>query len=265
MESSPAQQQPPQKVNVSRKAPSAAQAAGQPARSGLILFWERHGNRILLGLTFLALLYALIQYRRSAERRAMESSWDGLEAARRQVAQFRSLDIGRMPPDQIVAEAIGVEGRTMPTLDSIAADDGHPSVATQALVTRGDLYWTLANLPTLSTGPTTQPAPRPGKTTEEYLALAEGSYKRAIQLNGDPVSVNVARLGLAAIAENRGQWDEAKKIYDALTADANASQAIKTMATFRGRQLEELRRPLFTTPATQAVATTMPATAPTTR
>lgn len=265
MESTPAEQQ-PEKVNVSRKSRNASAAPAQPVKSGLLVFWERNGNRILLGLTLLALLYAAFQYRRTAERRALESSWDGLEAARMQVGRFRSLDIGRMPPEQIVAEAVGVEGRVTPALDAIADDTDHPKVATQALVARGDLYWTLANLPALATVPTTQPAPRPSKTPEEYLSRAEGSYKRAVQLNGDAVSVGAARMGIAAIAENRGQWDEAKKIYDTLAADTKVAAAVQTLAKGRSAILEQIRRPLFTTPATQpVVATTLPTTGPTTR
>jgi hypothetical protein len=241
----------PQKVKVKQVPPG-------PPKSGVMAFWERHGNRILLAVTVLALLYALVQYRRAATRRADESAWDNLNTARQRVQEFHSMDILRLPPDQIVQDAATIEGNVGPALDSIINDADQSKLVGPALVTRGDLYWTLANLPE-APGATTRPSLRLPASDAEYLKRSEDAYTKALSLPYDPFVTTNARFGLAAVAENRGQWDEAAKYYDAITGDAKAIESSKTLAGFRRAQLADLRLPLFTTPATA------PSTAPSTQ
>jgi len=71
-----------------------------------------------------------------------------------------------------------------------------------------------------------------------------------------------ARFGLAAVAENRGQWDAAKTIYDTVAADPAAMASIKSLAIVRAAQVDQLRRPLYVSPTT--APSTVPTTVPTT-
>jgi hypothetical protein len=241
----------PQKVKVK-------QVPAGPPKSGAAAFWEKHGNRILLGVTVLALLYALIQYRRAATRRADESAWDNLTVARQRVEQFHTMDILRFPPDQVVREASDMESGVGTALDSIINDADQSKLVGPALVTRGDLYWTLANLPE-APGATTQPSLRLASSPQEYLKRAEDAYNKALSLPYDVIMTTSARFGLAAIAENRGEWDAAAKNYDAISNDPKVLASSKILADFRRRQLDDLRLPLFTSPATE------PATEPSTQ
>lgn len=249
----PQQPEPPQKVKVKAVPPG-------PPKSGAASFWEKYGNRLLLGLTVVALLYALVQYRRGATLRAAESASESLTAARQKVAQFRSMDLLRLPPEQVVSEANSLEGTAAPALDSVINDSEQSKLHGQAYVTRGDMYWTLANLPE-APGASTQPSLRIGKSKADYLTAAENAYRRATEQKADPISATVAQFGLGAVAENRGQWDEAKKVYDAIAADANVMSSFKNLATFRAAQVQDLRNPLFITAATQPSVTTAPTTA----
>jgi hypothetical protein len=62
-------------------------------------------------------------------------------------------------------------------------------------------------------------------------------------------------MGLGAIAEERGQWDEAIQQYGALIQDANVPGVYKTQAAQRTQLVNQIRHPLFMG---------VPATAPTT-
>ncbi len=249
-------EQQPQPVKVKR-------VESGPPSSGVAAFWEKYGSRLLLGLTVIALLYALIQYRRGATLRATETASENLSLARQQLDRFRN----RGPwaaPEQTIQEAASLEGAIVPVLESVAGDAEQSKLLGQAMVARGDLYWMLANLPDYPPA-ATQPSLQLPKTKVEYLTSAESAYKRAATQTQDPLSATVAKFGLAAVAENRGQWDEAKKTYDAITADDKTLESFKNMAKFRGEQLELLRNPLFISPATQPVAlSTQPTTAPAT-
>ncbi|HEV7301339.1 MAG TPA: hypothetical protein VGN72_18395 [Tepidisphaeraceae bacterium] len=237
-------------------------ATAAPEKSGLMVFWDKYANRILMGLTFLVVLYLLIQYRTGAERRATAASWDNLAAAREKVAQFRSMeDMMRLPPDQIMREAVSLEQSAVPALDAILDDGGQTKLHAQAWVTRGDLFWTLANLPTLPAA-ATQPALQPSRTPTEYLTTAEAAYQKAVDATEDTVSALAGRFGLAAVAENRGNWDEAKQQYQAIVNAPAVLPSMKTLAESRLAQVDELRKPLFTSPTTApATATTVPAAA----
>src|SRR5690606_3349199 len=125
-----------------------------------------------------------------------------------------------------------LESSALPALDSVINDPSQGKLHAQALVTRGDLYWTLANLPP-APGAATQPTLRIAKTAAQYLTLAENAYQRASDQKADPISAAVARLGLAAIAENRGQWEEARAIYEGLAGDETVLPSLKDQATFR--------------------------------
>ena len=65
-----------------------------------------------------------------------------------------------------------------------------------------------------------------------------------------------ARLSLAAVAENRGKWDEARELYEAIKNDEKAILAFKDQATVRLAQLPNLQNKPYIAP------TTAPTTAP---
>ncbi len=118
---------------------------------------------------------------------------------------------------------------------------------------KGDLYWALASdigSPMPSTQPsTTQPATRP---VADYLSKAEAAYNKVVSDYSDmKQQLTVARFGLAAIAENRQDWTNARKIYSQImdmhadkTLDGNERYEYQ-LAKLRNDKVEDLQKPII--------------------
>ena len=121
------------------------------------------------------------------------------------------------------------------------ADD--PKTRAAGLLARGDLNWQLSNFPKL---PTTRPESNPDRTYEEYLKASEDAYSQVLQppFNEDHASVTTARFNLAAIAENRGQWDKAAQSYQQIVDDTLNPQEFKDLARKRLENLKTLEKPV---------------------
>jgi hypothetical protein len=107
----------------------------------------------------------------------------------------------------------------------------------QATLLRGDLNLALAVIPAIP-GATTQPslAPRPGR--EDAYKEASAAYNEVVEKYGDqPNNVVLARLGLAAIAENTRDFKAAHDQYQAVQDDPRASEMFHEFAK---RKIEAL-------------------------
>lgn len=107
------------------------------------------------------------------------------------------------------------------------------------------------------------------------LGAQENAYRRLLSEFGDkPQTAALARLGLAAVMENRGRFEEARQHYKALLDDPRleASAAYKALAARENATLEARMHTIEvlpalpkTRPTTQPItrpAATAPATAP---
>jgi hypothetical protein len=153
----------------------------------------------------------------------------------------------------------------------------------EARLVQGDLNWHLANLPDFP-GATTRPELALPKPDEQYLNAAADAYRAVLNGPTPPVeSATSARLGLAAVHENRREWDKAKEQYQKVVDDTAAPKPLKDLAAQALSRLETLRRtplmvppttqrldflgrpiPPTSAPATSQAATTSPASAPAT-
>jgi len=108
------------------------------------------------------------------------------------------------------------------------SEDGR--LAVQSLLWIGDQ--SLRQLATLGMG-----ASNPNSL--KLIDQAERAYNRVInEFTDRPMDVAVARLGLAAIAEERGQFDQAKAIYEAVSGLEGA--ALLPMANLAKVKLENI-------------------------
>ena len=80
--------------------------------------------------------------------------------------------------------------RALETVSRDAASDD-VVLRSQALLTKADLYWALANLPEIP-GATTQPSLRFSETREALLNQAEATYQQALQSYGNKPRIKVA-------------------------------------------------------------------------
>jgi hypothetical protein len=223
-------------------------------------FGRKYGNKLLLGFIFVLLAIILIQMRNRSAKAAEQEAVTNLSNARMALLQMTALDGQNVLPDKIAEarnESIGqIEAGIEQALK--ATDD--PAVQADALALRGDLNWTLAMLAPLP-GATTRPALNLKNSQSEYLSAAEKAYTQvANNYSNQAIPAMTAKFGLAAIAENRGAWDEAEKQYDAIIKDPNAMPAHKSLALARQYQLPELKVKIaIGTPSTMPIEPPTPA------
>lgn len=209
---------------------------------------RRYGSRALLGLIAVLLVAVLVRFWVTRSRDAARDAAVGLDNARRLIDQMPTLAaVGVSQPDR--AEAVAQQrdqvvqnvGQMVETALDKSSD---PKIRAAAFIARGDLNWQLANFPELP-GATTRPAlmlpPR-----ETFLKAAEEAYQTVVNNPGGapPESVVFARLGLGAVAENRQQWDEAQKQYQAINDSETLPQPLRQLAADELSRLAEIRQPL---------------------
>jgi hypothetical protein len=126
-------------------------------------------------------------------------------------------------------------------LDSILATvgTGNPKLAAEALVARGDVDWYMSGAASATTQPLTdQPS------SGELEKGAQAAYDQVITSYPDQhFSVNSARLGLAAIAENDHDWAEARKQFQAVIDDPQAGDIVVLLARQKLAGVDQLQNP----------------------
>ena len=244
-----------------------APAVIRPGETGV---FARYGNTILTGVLLVAAgVLAFRWWARSAEN-ARQGVLIQLETARQTTAQLRSPRMAALPPDQILAQAKLVQTTVNGALNDVITKADDAGTKGRALVVRGDLNWYLANLPELP-GAATQPTLRPEVPADEVLKQSAAAYTTVTTLAGaDKQSVAAARLGLAAIAENRGDWDGATQQLQAVAGETDVAVAV--LAAAAKAQLAEMPTirqaaylaPEGGVPARPLPPTTVPTTVPAT-
>ena len=234
---------------------------------------RRHGSKVLLAVIVILLIIVWVRQRRSSTAERTIQIAAALTEARQLIDNLKELGNFAASPQDMATNRQAWTVRVESLLEQVAESDD-PAVRAEGLVARGDLYWALANIPELP-GAATQPLLRAERPAEEYLAQAEQAYQNVVASPEEAPrsSVVTARLGLAAVAENRGDWDGATRQYQALIDDAATPQPMKDLAEARLRILPQLRRPIRlaearkVTPSTNSLEGFLPegSSAPSTR
>lgn len=228
---------------------------------GMPAWGRRYGSHAVTVVLVILLIVLGIQWWQKRSQAQTNAAATALDDARRAVRQMGQLK-------QFALLGAGAAQDAFPGLrdtltksaelgiSSVLDNTTNPNLRSQALDIRGDLNWELAHMPVL-TGAQTRPALQSPESPESYLKKAEQAYQQVVNADNAPIeSVIVARMGLAAIAEERQQWDAAQKSYEAVVENSAVPQAFKTVAVDRLATLVNLRRPalLAELPATQSVA-----------
>jgi hypothetical protein len=218
-------------------------------------FLKRWGNTALTVLLVILAIVLLIRWRLASAEQARQQVLFDLASARRYVEELRSPMLTRQPPEYLATARQEYSSRANEAITSIlnTSDDSH--VRAQALVTRGDLYWQLANFPELP-GATTRPSLRAGESSDDYLKKAADAYNEVLKspdLAKQAEPAAAARFGLAAIAENKHDWDEATRQLEAIANATDAPAALRQQAKRAlDSQLPQMRKPYFLVSPTQA-------------
>jgi hypothetical protein len=240
----------------------------------LPLYLRFHANKFLIGAIILSLVVLLVRYRNNAARQQMEDIRTSLESARINIDQLRTADRSQVNDMGRRQERVRIATDANTQIDKVLEGVGEgdqPGLRAAALLTRGDLYWTLANLPPLP-GSTTQPSLAMPHTQAEYLKEAEATYQDVLlKYDSQKVAKASVLLGLAAIEENRGNWDKALGYYSQVQSSTDIAMTFKNLARVRQSLIPEIRTPVFlgsfssTQPSTTEPATRETAATPTTQ
>jgi hypothetical protein len=219
-------------------------------------------NRLLWVLIIGLGIYTFITWRNRAEENNRE-----LAAATLSSVETIALELADGALDSQPLEMFPVEKRAeivrkavsqaAAGLDSMATLTEDPTLAAAAGVVRGDLNWALGTL-TPPPEATTRPALAYVPEGQDPLEFARRSYKAVVDnFPTQHVSVARARLGLAAIAENKREFDAAKAAYQTLIDDTATPSAFADIAKMRQTILPQLavQVRIDFTPTTQPTVT----------
>jgi predicted negative regulator of RcsB-dependent stress response len=218
-------------------------------------FWRVYGGKVLLALVAILAIILFIRFRTQSAHEAEQAAAESYAGA---VQAIASLQNPPRDPKLASEQRKAVQDQAERAIGQVLETSTDDGLKAEALVARGDLNWTLARMPDLS-GATTQTT-RPAESRDDALESARKAYEAALALPGaKPLSVTTARLGLAAIAEQRRQWDEAKKQYEAVKNDPRTPKAFKAEAETDLENLAKIQTPVLLGKAATMPATTLPA------
>jgi hypothetical protein len=221
-------------------------------------FLREHGSKVLLGVIIVLLVVILIHQRMRRNLEQLDTGWTSITSARYSIQRIGLLPAQIRNPVDIAAARRQMTESASSALTSVIGSD-NPQLAAEAYLLRGDLNWTLANLPELPEA-ATQPALKLEGSSQEYLTRAEEAYQKVIRVYADQTtSVSNARFGLAAIAENRHDWAGAKKIYEEIKNDPKTIPSYKTLADLKIVALSVIDTPVYIVPSSQPAAPAAPA------
>jgi tetratricopeptide (TPR) repeat protein len=221
-------------------------------------FLREHGSKVLLGIIIILLIAIMVHQRTRRNQEELDSNWGNITTARISIERLGMLPAQSRSPSGVVETRRQLIDASSTALTSVISSD-NPQLAAEAYLLRGDLNWTLANMPELPEA-ATQPSLKLPDPAQDYLNRAKEAYEKVIRVYPDQtLSVMNARFGLAAIAEDQHDWAAAKSIYQEIKNDAKTIASYKTLAELRLGELDRIQSPVYIAP------TSRPTTAPAAR
>jgi tetratricopeptide (TPR) repeat protein len=208
-------------------------------------YFREYGGRVALALAIVIMVTILINTRvkRSRENAARLRSELAFVQSKVDQLNFIPTDFTGVPA---VSMTEFEEARAI--LKRVQDDASDDQLIAQALVAEGHLNWALANYPEISPNSpaTTRSSYKLDKDRTAYLKDAADLYEQVIARFGDQLlSVVNARFGLAAIAEQNRQWDQARTHYETVLKMPDQAKSFKQLAEARVKRLDEISKPVM--------------------
>ena len=219
-------------------------------------------NRLLWVVIIVLGAYTFYTWRKNTELNNLENAAALLSSAEAIAFELELGAVSNQPLESFPLEKRSEFVRRAMTeaagaLDAISTLTEDPRISAAAGVVRGDLNWALAMLQPPAEA-TTRPSLAYVQPGQDPLDLARRYYKDVVDnYPKESISVAKARLGLAAIAENKRDWDSAKSAYEAISNDTSSEGIASFVETAKFR-LSLL--PQLSVKVKADLATTQPAT-----
>jgi hypothetical protein len=221
--------------------------------------YGRYGGRVLLVIVAAVLVVVLVRYRINTSRESARLARENLVAARSVITNLHMADLLPVPPSESASLRRRWTAEATTALEEAARLSDEPQVLSEVLLARGDLNWALSTLSDVP-GAATQPTLRMEQTPEQLINGAAESYTGVLNQYAEQTNAVIgAHFGLAGIAENRGNWDEAKQHYQSIIDNTKIAEAFRGQAKLRLENMHEWSQPVLLVPATtQAVERGVP-------
>jgi tetratricopeptide repeat protein len=228
---------------------------------GLADYWREYGNKVLLFVIVALIAFMAVRYWNEKKQQDAVQINSALDSVRSNLGEIEQLQMA-----EASGQAGAVEARQRATsaandaISTLLSTSKDPKIIARAYLSQGELDWRLANMtdpPGAATRPELKISNRDGllsAASEAYAKVLDAPY------SSDALNVFSARMGLAAIAENQGKWDEAKKQYQAITDASSFPKSFKELASSRIKELPNLQNaPVLNPPVEPTPASTAPA------
>lgn len=225
--------------------------------------WNRHGTTVLIVFTVLALGYSLYSYRTNSAKAARVAAQSDVARAQEALSSLRNYPLFQVSDEayaSIRKEAFSEGDSALTNVLSNHSDQ--KDLIPQALLLRGDLNYAVGLLPDRAAA-TTRPALSLGEKPEKLFTVARECYQEVVNsFAGRPSDVAHAKLGLAALAENAGDFETAKKLYTEVVTEGGSTPAYRDTASRRLDELPDFARPMRFRTAGGTAGAAVPTTPP---
>lgn len=215
-------------------------------------FFRRYGSHLMLAVIAVLLLVVVVRWRWRGAQESAVTAASALSQARSLIEQIPTAPIlvGQTRTESLSSFVGSLTDNAQRQIDLALEASDDVRVTSEAHLLQGDLNWALAALPEVP-GSQSRPALALEKSDEQYLNAALDAYQKVLEAGRPPEVAAAARLGLAAIAENRGDWNGARSHYQSLIDAADAPGPFKDQAQSRIEELAKIRQaPLIATTTT---------------
>lgn len=234
---------------------------------------KEYGGRVALGIVIVILIIILIIQRKNNARLAETAVANNLAYVRSQIDRLTHVSANFIGEVSVTPAQVTDVPKVIADIKDKTSDK---KILAEVRVAEGDYAWGLANYP-VTAAAATQPSLRPPKERADLLKDAKAAYQDVLsQFADQTLSVVSARMGLAAIAEDAKNWEEARQQYEAVTKLNGVNEMFKSLAEGKLKQLELIKNPILVgtvldkppvvlpeTPATTTTSTTTATTAAT--
>jgi len=226
--------------------------------------WRDYGSKVLLAVIVALIVFLLVRYWNEKKAREGAEVSSGMVIVNSALRQIDDLPFAyfSLPPSAVIEERQRITQEADQAINNILNVAKDPKVLANTYLAQAELDWKLANLPEFP-GADTQPSLRMSNR-ESLLDESRSWYQKVLDppSTPDPLQVYTARLGLAAIAEDLRQWDQARQQYEAIDSTPGIPTPSKDYAKARLTQLPDEQKPVLIVPPPPP--TTAPSTNPST-